>query len=132
MGTTMQISPTPAAATLRTVSAHTATTDVLTAAQSGSVHTNLGDANGSAVKLPAAAPAGVYFIFALQVAQTLDVVVGAAAEKFYIGGTISTDDGGNDLKVTADDEGESITLMSDGAGGWFVTASNGTWTVSQP
>lgn len=114
-----------------TVEAHTEN-DTLTLAESGSVHTNLGDSDGVDLKLPASATAGTYFTFSLQVAQTLDVVIDAAAGKFYINGTISTDDGGNDLKVTADDEGESITLMSDGAGGWFVTAVNGTWTVSQP
>ena len=116
---------------VRVVTAHTGA-DTLTVAESGSIHTNLGDANGASCKLPADAPVGTYFTFSLQVAQAVDVIIGKAAGKFYIGGTISTDDGGNDLKVTADDEGESITLCCDGANGWFPLAINGTWTVSQP
>jgi len=116
---------------LKVVEAHAAN-DTLTNAESGSVHTNLGDTDGVDLKLPASAPAGTYFTFALQVAQTLDVVIHAAGGKFYDGGIISTDDGGNDLKITADDEGEAITLMCDGAGGWFVVDKVGTWTVSQP
>lgn len=112
------------------VEAHTEN-DTLTLSESGSVHTNLGDSGAQTIKLPDSATAGIYFIFALQVAQAVNVEIHAAGGKFYHGGTISTDDGGSDLMITADDEGESITLMSDGADGWFVTAENGTWTVSQ-
>jgi len=113
------------------VEAHT-TNDTLTLAESGSVHTNLGDTGAQTIKLPASATAGIYYTFALQVAQAVNVEIGESGGKFYHGGVISTDDTGNDLIITADDEGESITLMSDGAGGWFVTAEVGTWTVSQP
>lgn len=113
------------------VEAHTANY-VLTLAQSGYILTNLGDDGAQTVTLPTSAPAGTFFTFALQVAQQINVKIHAAGGKFYHGGTISTDDGGADLIITADDEGEAITLMSDGAGGWFVTSVNGTWTVSQP
>ncbi len=116
---------------IKSVTAHTGT-DTLAAAESGSVHTNLGDGDGSSCKLPAAAVAGTNFTFALQAAQEFRVIVGAAGEKIYAGGVISTDDGGDDLYISADDEGESITLCSDGAGGWFVTTINGTWSVTQP
>jgi hypothetical protein len=127
MGSSIAVSTSKAVS----VTAHTGS-DTLTVGSSGSVHTNLGDANGSSVKLPASAPAGTNFTFALQVAQAMDVIIHGAGGKFYDGGTISTDDGGGDMKITADDEGECLTLMSDGAGGWFVTAKVGTWTVSQP
>ena len=113
------------------VEAHTEN-DTLTLAESGSVHTNLGDAGAQTIKLPASATVGTYFIFALQVAQAVNVEIGESGGKFYQAGVITTDDTGNDLIITADDEGESITLMSDGAAGWFVIAEAGTWTVSQP
>jgi hypothetical protein len=117
---------------LKTVTAHTAAADVLTEAMSGSVHTNLGDTNGAGVKLPADAAAGTTFHFSIQVAQAFDVIIGKSAGKFYLNGTISTDDTGADMKVTADDEGEALTLCCDGANGWFPLSMNGTWTVSQP
>lgn len=115
----------------RSVEAHTEN-DTLTVAESGSIHTNLGDSGTQALKLPADAPAGTNFTFAIQVAQVQQIVIGKAAGKFYDGGTISTDDGGNDLYIAADDEGECITLCCDGANGWFVISKVGTWGVSQP
>lgn len=115
----------------RTVEAVT-TTNAITEAESGSVFTNLGDGDGSTQTLPADAAAGTNFTFTLLAAQELRIIVGKAASKFYLGGVISTDDGGNDLYVSADDEGESITLCCDGANGWFPLAINGTWTVTQP
>jgi hypothetical protein len=113
------------------VEAHT-DDDTLTLSESGSVHTNLGDGGTQSLKLPADAPAGTFFIFAIQVAQEQRIVIGKAAGKFYDGGTISTDDGGNDMYISADDEGETLTLVCDGANGWFVTSKVGTWGVTQP
>jgi hypothetical protein len=109
-----------------------ATTNAILEAESGSVFTNLGDADGATCTLPADAPAGTNFTFTLQVAQEFKIIVGKAASKFYLGGVISTDDGGNDMYVSADDEGESITLCCDGNNGWFPLAINGTWSVVQP
>jgi hypothetical protein len=116
---------------IKTVEAVT-TTNILTEAESGSVFTNLGDGDGATCQLPADAKAGTCYTFSLQVAQALSVIIGKAAGKFYLNGTISTDDGGADMIVTADDEGELLTLCCDGANGWFPLAISGTWTVSQP
>jgi hypothetical protein len=115
----------------RTVESVT-TTNILTVYESSSVFTNLGDSDGATCTLPADAAAGTNYTFTLQVAQELKIIVGKAASKFYLGGVIFTDDGGKDLYVSADDEGESITLCCDGANGWFPLAINGTWTVTQP
>jgi hypothetical protein len=116
---------------IKTVEAVT-TTNVLTEAESGSVFTNLGDADGATCQLPADAKAGTCYTFSLQVAQALSIIIGKAAGKFYLNGTISTDDGGADMIATADDEGELLTLCCDGDNGWFPLAISGTWTVSQP
>jgi hypothetical protein len=121
----------PASPLVRVVEAIT-TTNAILATESGSVFTNLGDADGATCTLPADAAAGTNFTFTLQAAAEFRVIVGKAASKFYAGGVISTDDGGNDLYISADDEGESITLCCDGANGWFPLAINGTWTVTQP
>jgi hypothetical protein len=108
------------------------TTNALASAESGSVFTNLGDADGANCTLPADAPAGTCFTFTVQAAVEFKIIIGKAAGKLYIGGTISTDDGGADLYVSADAAGETITLCCDGDNGWFATSIDGTWTVTQP
>ena len=118
-------------ATVRKLTAHTASY-TLNTSESGTIHTNLGAGGAISFTLPNNAPKGVYYTVSIQVAQVVNIVIHAAGGIFYIGGTISTDDGGADLKATADDEGETITLVSDGADGWVPTALVGTWTVSQP
>lgn len=105
--------------------------DTLTLAESGSIHTNYGASGAVALKLPASATAGTTFKFVVGTAQELRIVVSAAAEAFIVNGGTSTDDGGNDLYLVADDEGEMATFTCIAAGVWLVDVT-GTWTPTQP
>jgi hypothetical protein len=109
---------------------HTAD-DVLALAESGSIHTNYGDLGAQTLTLPAAATAGTTFKFVVAAAQELRVKVSAAGEVFIVNGGTSTDDGGADLYLGADDEGEMATFTCIAAGVWLVNVT-GTWTVVQP
>jgi len=109
---------------------HTAD-DILTLAESGSIHTNYGDDGACTLTLPASATAGTTFKFVVGVAQELRVEVAAAAESFIANGTTTTDDGGGDLYLVADDEGEMATFVCVAAGKWLVDVV-GTWTATQP
>ncbi len=95
--------------------------DTLTAAESGSVHTNL-DATGVVIlTLPVSATDGTVFTFAVQAAQELRVDPGSA--------TIRDDSGQTADKYKSSDAiGECITLVADSNGDWVTTAKNGTWT----
>ena len=105
---------------LRTIEAHTAA-DTLTAAESGSVHTNLGATGAVTLTLPASAIAGTVFTFAVQAAYELRVDPGAATIRDDSGQTI-------DKYKSADAIGECLTLVADGNGDWVTIAKNGTWT----
>ena len=102
------------------IEAHTAD-DTLTAAESGSVHSNLGATATVTLTLPASAPQGTVFTFAVQVAQELRVDPGTA--------TIRDDSGQTpDKYKSADAIGECLTLIADSNGDWVTIAKNGTWT----
>ncbi len=104
----------------RDVEAHT-TDDALTAAESGSIHTNLGASDVVTLTLPASAQAGTEFTFAVQAAYELRVDPGSA--------TIRDDSGQTaDKYKSADAIGECITLAADANGDWVTVAKNGTWT----
>jgi hypothetical protein len=104
----------------KTIEAHTSD-DTLTTAESGSVHTNLGATVTITLTLPAAAPAGTTFHFAVQAAQELRIDPGTA--------TIRDDSGQTaDKYKSADAVGESLTLTADSNGDWATIAKNGTWT----
>ena len=109
---------------------HTAD-DALTLAESGSIHTNYGEDGAMTLTLPASATAGTTFKFVVATAQELRVEVSAAAEVFLVNGGTSTDDGGGDLYLVADDEGETATFTCIAAGVWLVDVI-GTWTPTQP
>jgi hypothetical protein len=99
---------------------HTAD-DTLTSAESGSVHTNLGATGTVTLTLPASAPQGTVFTFAVQTAQELRVDPGTA--------TIRDDSGQTaDKYKSADAIGECLTLIADSNGDWVTIAKNGTWT----
>jgi len=95
--------------------------DTLTTAESGSVHTNLGASGVVTLTLPASAPAGTVFTFAVQATQELRVDPGSAAIRDDSGQTA-------DKYKSADAIGECITLIADSNGDWVTTAKNGTWT----
>ena len=98
-----------------------ATDDTLTAAESGSIHTNLGATGTVTLTLPASASAGTVFSFAVQAAEELRIDPGAA--------TIRDDSGQTAGKhKSADAIGECLTVVVDENGDWAVIAKSGTWT----
>ena len=104
----------------KVIEAHTAN-DTLTIAESGSVHTNLGAGGTVTLTLPASAPAGTEFTFAVQAVQQLRVDPGTAAIRDDSGTTAGK------YKV-ADAIGECLTLVADSNGDWDTIAKYGTWT----
>jgi len=112
--------PYGAGGTKKTIEAHTSD-DTLTAAESDSVHTNLGATGTVTLTLPTSAPAGTVFTFAVQAAQELRVDPGSA--------TIRDDSGQTaDKYKSADAIGECLTLVADANGDWVTITKNGTWT----
>ena len=104
----------------QTIESHTSD-DTLTAAESGSVHSNLGATGTVTLTLPASAPEGTTFTFAVQSAQELRIDPGTA--------TIRDDSGQTaDKYKAADAVGECLTLVADSNGDWATIAKNGTWT----
>jgi len=104
----------------RPVEAHVAD-DTLTSAESGSVHSNLGATGVVTLTLPATAPEGTEFVFAVQAAQELRVDPGAA--------TIRDDSGQTaDKYKSANVIGAALTLVADANGDWTTVAKHGTWT----
>jgi hypothetical protein len=104
----------------KTIEAHTAD-DTLTAAESGSVHSNLGSAATVTLTLPASAPVETVFSFAVQAAQQLRIDPGTAAIRDDSGQTA-------DKYKSAGTIGASLTVIADSAGNWATIAKNGTWS----
>jgi len=104
----------------KTIEAHTSD-DTLTASESGGVHTNLGATGTVTLTLPASAPAGTIFTFAVQAAQQLRVDPGSAAIRDDSGQTA-------DKYKSADAIGACLKLAADVNGNWATMAKNGTWT----
>ena len=104
----------------KTIEAHTSD-DTLTAAESGSVHSNLGATGTVTLTLPASPPEGTVFSFVVQAAQELHIDPGT--------GTIRDDSGQTaDKYKVADAIGECLSLVADSNGDWATIAKNGTWT----
>jgi hypothetical protein len=104
----------------QSVEAHT-TDDTLAAAESGSVHTNLGATGTVTLTLPPAAPLGTAFTFAVQAAYALRVDPGVAAIRDDSGQTA-------DKYKSASAIGAALTVVADANGNWATLAKNGTWT----
>jgi len=104
----------------RTLEAHT-TADALTAAESGSVHTNRGAVAVVTLTLPPAAPKGTEFAFAVQEAVEFRVDPGTAAIRDSCGQTA-------DKYKSAAAIGASLVLVADDSGDWVTAAKCGTWT----
>jgi hypothetical protein len=102
------------------IEAHTSD-DTLTAAESGSIHSNLGATGPVMLTLPTSAPAGTVFTFAVQAGQELRIDPGAAAIRDDSGQT-------SDKYKAADAIGECLTVVADSNGDWATIAKNGTWT----
>jgi len=100
---------------------HHTTDDALTAAESGSVHTNLGAAGTVTFTLPqTGVSAGTAFTFACMADQALRVDPGAAGA-VYIKGVKQADD----KYVQISDIGDFMTLVADGNGDWVSTSNLG-------
>ncbi|KPL25038.1 MAG: hypothetical protein AMJ75_02130 [Phycisphaerae bacterium SM1_79] len=114
------VMPYEAGGVKKRIEAHTAD-DTLTAAESDSVHTNLGATGTITLTLPTSAPQGTVFTFAVQAAQELRVDPGTATIR---------DDSGQvaDKYKSADVIGECLRLIADSNGDWVTIAKNGTWT----
>jgi hypothetical protein len=104
----------------KTIEAHT-TDDTLTVAESGSVHTNLGASATVTLNLPASAPPGTVFSFAVQAAQQLRIDPGTAAIRDDSGQTA-------DKYKSASTIGASLTIIAESACNWATIAKNGTWS----
>jgi hypothetical protein len=114
------VAPYGAGGVKRTIEAHTSD-DTLTLAESGSVHSNFGATGTVTLALPASAPAGTVFTFAVQAAQELRIDPGTAAIRDDSGQTA-------DKYKSADAIGECLSLVADSNGDWVTIAKNGTWT----
>jgi hypothetical protein len=104
----------------KTIEAHTSD-DTLETAESGSVHSNLGATATVTLTLPASAPAGTVFSFAVQVAQELRIDPGTATIRDSSGQTA-------DKYKSANAVGACLSLVADSNGDWATIAKNGTWT----
>ena len=114
------VMPYEAGGVKETIEAHTAD-DTLTTEESGSVHTNLGAVATVVLTLPASAPQGTIFTFAVQAAQELRVEPGAAAIRDDSGQTAGKYKSANAI-------GECVTVVADSNGDWATIAKYGTWT----
>jgi hypothetical protein len=101
------------------IEAHTSS-DVLQAHESGSVHTNRGATGVMTLTLPAAAPAGTQFTFAVQSASELRVYPGATAIRDDCGQTAGK-------YKSAGSIGATLMLVADADGNWATVAKHGTW-----
>ena len=114
------IMPYGAGGVKKAIEAHTCN-DTLTAAESGSIHNNLGATGVVTLTLPDSAPAGTVFSFAVQATYELRIDPGTA--------TIRDDSGQTaDKYKSANTIGASLCLVADSAGDWATIAKNGTWT----
>jgi hypothetical protein len=109
---------------LRSVEAHTAD-DTLTAAESGTIHTNAGAGVVVVLSLPAAT-VGLEFFFGVRVAQQLRIDPSGTE-------TISLPSSGvpgaAGKYLVADAIGETAHLVCVAAGSWAVMGYTGTWTA---
>lgn len=95
--------------------------DTLTAAESGSVHSNLGATGVVTLTLPTSSDEGTVFTFAVQTAQELRIDPGSA--------TIRDDSGQTaDKYKYANSIGASLTVAADSNSDWITIAKNGTWS----
>ncbi len=104
-----------------TIEAHAAE-DALLAAESGSIHTNLGATATVTLALPAAAAEGTEFTFSVQAAQELRIEPGTSAIRDSSGQTAG-------LYIAASAIGAGLTVVADSHGDWAVIAKTGTWTL---
>lgn len=103
------------------IEAHTAD-DTLAVAETGSVHTNRGAAGTVTLTLPANAPAGTMFTFAVQQAFQLRIEPG---DLYAIRDDVGQTPG---MYKWADAVGECLMLIADADGNWVTIAKRGAWS----
>jgi len=108
--------------TTRTVEEVT-TTKAPSAAESGELYTNEGDADGATVTLPTAA-AGLTFTVYVQTAQTFTVTAGSG-DTIRLGDTVTAAAG----SVTSAVVGSAVTLVAINATEWVAVAIVGSWSA---
>ena len=99
---------------------HTAN-DTLSAAESGSIHTNAGASGAITLTLPSGAPAGTIFTFVVAAAENLAIKAGNN-DKIILGNDSDALADGETLTLTpadANDVGMSITLVALSSGDWL-------------
>jgi hypothetical protein len=99
---------------------HHASSFSLTAAQSGTVHTNLGASGTITATLPQSPAKGTEFKFVCMADQSLQLDPGAAGG-VYVKGAKQADD----KYVAIGDIGDFVHLVADGNGDWVAVASIG-------
>ncbi len=104
----------------RSIEAHVAD-DLLVVTESGSVHTNLGATGVVTLTLPADAPEGAEFTFAVQAAVELRIEPGTTTIRDSSGQTAGK-------YKSASAIGASLSLVADHNGDWVTIAQTGTWT----
>jgi len=102
------------------IEAHTSD-DALEVCESGSVHTNLGASGTATLTLPASAPEGTIFTFAVQAVQELRIEPGAAAIRDGCGQTPGKYKACSGI-------GSCLAVVADENGDWATTSKSGTWT----
>lgn len=104
----------------KTIEAHTSN-NMLTAAESGSVHSNLGATTTVTLVLPTLPPVGTVFSFTVQAGQELRIDPGTVA--------ILDDSGQTANKYkSASAIGACLSVIADANGNWATIAKHGTWT----
>lgn len=96
----------------------------LTKHMSGAICNNLGASGTIVWTLPDTGGAGMQFTFVNSAAQAIQIEPGAS-NGFYWSGAKQADG----KYLTADDEAESIQVVSDAANDYITYAPNGTWGV---
>jgi hypothetical protein len=114
------VMPYGAGGVTKVVETHTGS-DTLTAAESGSIHSNFGATGVVILTLPDTAPAGTVFSFAVQSAYELRIDPGTATIRDDCGQTAGKYKSANAI-------GASLCLAADSGGDWMTIAKNGTWT----
>lgn len=99
---------------------HHSSNFTLTAAKSGTVHTNLGAGGAITATLPLNPPAGTAFQFVCMADQELRLAPGTAGG-IYIKGAKQADN----KYVSVTDIGDFVHLIADGNGDWVAAASIG-------
>jgi len=90
---------------------------------SGTVYSNEGNGDGSAITLPTAI-AGLQFTIAVQAAQTITITA-AADDTIRIGSNVTAAAG----SITSNVVGSVITLTAINAVEWFATSVVGSWSI---